>query len=172
MSASAGLAVFNLGSGTKVFPTAAYTFTDVFSNSSPTLNCSSGGIYSPSVSGTDNRRIIAQFLDGSPSGWQTLPQINVNSVPYANYAGDSRRLSGFSGGLISGGAGSPGGGGGAINSSDGGGSSHAAASATSTLLTSGSGSAVANSADADYIAGKGNGAGHATGQPGLIVIYY
>ena len=95
MSGSAGLAILNLGSGAKVYPTAAFTFTSVFNNLSPSFNCQGGGTYSPGVSGLDNRKIIAQFFDGSAAGWQTLPAIDVNSVPFSNYSGDSAKLAGY-----------------------------------------------------------------------------
>ncbi len=95
MSASTGLAVFNLGSGTKVFPVAAFTFTNLFNNLQASFTCQGGGTYSPSIGGTDNRKIIAQFNDGTSAGWQTLPAVDVNSVPFANYAGDSRKFAGY-----------------------------------------------------------------------------
>lgn len=96
MVGSSGLVVFNLGSGTKIFPTIDFTFTSLFNNIPTSLNCQGGSTYSPDVSGNDNRRIISQFTDGSAAGWQTLPAININAVPYSNYAGDSEKLSGFS----------------------------------------------------------------------------
>ncbi len=95
MTGSTGLAILNLGTGTKVYPTGAFTFTSVFNNLSPMFNCQGGGTYSPNVAGIDSRKIIAQFYDGSAAGWQTLPAIDVNSVPFANYAGDSAKLAGF-----------------------------------------------------------------------------
>ncbi len=95
MSASAGLIILNLGTGTKVFPTSAYTYKNVFNNLNPTFSCQGGGTYTPGASGADNRKIIAQFNDGTVAGWQTLPAIDVNSVPFANYAGDSVTLAGF-----------------------------------------------------------------------------
>ncbi len=95
MSGSTGLVVFNLGAGTKVYPTAAYTFTNLFNNLSTSMNCQGGGTFSPDVSGNDNRKIITQFTDGSANGWQSLPAININSVPFSNFAGDSAKLAGF-----------------------------------------------------------------------------
>ena len=95
MSASSGLAIFNLGGGTRAYPVGAYTFTNVFNNLQPSFSCQGGGSYSPNVSGLENRKIIAQFNDGTSAGWQTLPAINVNSVPFSNYAGDSQTLAGF-----------------------------------------------------------------------------
>ncbi len=95
MSGSAGLAILNLGSGTKVYPASAMVFTSVFNNLSSFYNCRGGGTYSPGVGRTDNRKIIAQFYDGTAAGWQTLPAIDVNSVPFSSFAGDSEKFSGF-----------------------------------------------------------------------------
>ena len=95
MQNSAGLAIFNLGNGAKVYPVGVYTFTNIFNNLQPSFSCQGGGNYSPGVARTDSRKIIAQFHDGTAAGWQTLPAIDVNSVPFANYAGDSQKLAGF-----------------------------------------------------------------------------
>ena len=62
MAGSSGLVIFNLGSGTKVYPTVAYTFTTVFNNLAPSFTCQGGGTYSPGMSGSDSRKIIAQFF--------------------------------------------------------------------------------------------------------------
>lgn len=90
---SGGLAVLNLGKGTQVF-TAASTadYSDIFNNLGSGLNCQGGGIYNPAKD--DRRRIVVQFNDNSGAGWQSLPAIDINSVPYANYAGDSQKFSG------------------------------------------------------------------------------
>lgn len=95
LSNSAGLALFNLGNGAKVYPTVPYAFVSAFNNLQSSFTCQGGGTYSPGVAGTDSRKIIMQFHDGSANGWQTLPALNVNSVPFANYAGDSKKFGGF-----------------------------------------------------------------------------
>ena len=78
-----------------MYPATPYTFTNVFNNLQPSFTCQGGGSYVPSVSGIENRKLITQFNDGSAAGWQTLPAISVNSVPFANYAGDSQKFSGY-----------------------------------------------------------------------------
>lgn len=85
MQDSGGLISFSLGSGVRSFPTSGTTatFANVFNNSTPSYSCVTPGIYSPTV--TDNRKIVMQFQDAS--GWQTLPAMTINAVPYAMYAG-------------------------------------------------------------------------------------
>lgn len=85
MQDSGGLISFSLGSGVRSFPTSGTTatFANVFNNSTPSFSCVTPGIYSPTV--TDNRKIVMQFQD--TSGWQTLPAMTINAVPYAMYAG-------------------------------------------------------------------------------------
>ena len=95
LSGSGGLAVLNLGSGFKVYPTGSYSFVNIFNNLATSFLCQDGTTYNPNISRTENRKIIAQFNDGSAAGWQTLPAINVNSVPYAFHANDSEKLAGF-----------------------------------------------------------------------------
>lgn len=94
MSSTAGLVSFALGSGLKSFPASATTFENVFSNITPALTCDAGGpgIYTPGAS--DTRKIVMQFHDGA--GWQTLPAMSINAVPYAMYANDSQKLGGVS----------------------------------------------------------------------------
>jgi hypothetical protein len=70
---------------------------------------------------------------------------------------------GYFGGGGSGGIGNSGGGGG--------GSGYVISGATNVTLTTGSNASVANSADSDYVAGKGNGVAGA-GQPGYVVLYW
>lgn len=82
MTGTKGIVSFPLGSGTKAYPPAAVSLYKVFDNSTPSFNCQAGGTYSPTSA--DNRQIVMQFNDGS--GWQTLPQMAINGVPYANYA--------------------------------------------------------------------------------------
>lgn len=92
MAGSGGIAVMNLGSGTQVFSAAGSAdYSDIFANTG-TYNCQGAGTYNPAA--TDRRRIIIQFNDGSGSGWQTTTEVAVNSVPYANYAGDTEKFSG------------------------------------------------------------------------------
>ena len=92
MNNSGGIISFSLGSGIKSFPTSSTTFADVFSNSVANLACDAGGpaTYSPGQS--DTRKIVMQFQD--TAGWQTLPAMNINAVPYAMYANNSKFLNG------------------------------------------------------------------------------
>ena len=94
MAGTGGVISFALGSGVKIFPASATTFADVFSNITPALSCDVGGpgIYNPGSS--DVRKIVMQFHDGN--GWQTLPAMNINAVPYAMYANDALKLGGVS----------------------------------------------------------------------------
>ena len=93
MGSSLGLVSFSLGSGVRVYPVSGSTFEQVFSNTTASLPCESGGTpgtYSPTD--TDARKIIMQFNDGS--GWQTLPAMTINAVPYAMYSNDSLKFRG------------------------------------------------------------------------------
>ena len=92
MTSTGGLISFALGSGIKAHPVSATTFEDVFSNITPSLTCDAGGNYSPGADHT--RKIIMQFHDGG--GWQTLPAMSINAVPYAMYANDAQNLGGVS----------------------------------------------------------------------------
>ena len=85
---------FPLGSGIRVYPASGTTFADVFDNSVASLTCDAGGpaTYAPGAS--DIRKIVMQFNDGN--GWQTLPAMNINAVPYAIYANDAMKLGGVS----------------------------------------------------------------------------
>ena len=84
MSDSAGLVSFSLGSGIKTYPTSgAVNFSDVFNNQVSSLACDAGApAYIPQAN--DLRKIVMQFHDGS--GWQTMPAMSINHVPYAMYA--------------------------------------------------------------------------------------
>ena len=84
MSDSAGLVIFSLGSGIKSYPTSgSVSFSDVFNNQVSSLSCDAGAPnYNPAPN--DLRKIVMQFHDGT--GWQTLPSMNINHVPYAMYA--------------------------------------------------------------------------------------
>lgn len=94
MSNSAGNISFALGSGVKSFPASATSFAQVFNNSTPALSCDVGGpgIYVPQSN--HDRKVVMQFNDGN--GWQTLPAMAINAVPYSIYSGDSLRLGGVS----------------------------------------------------------------------------
>ena len=94
MTSSAGNISFALGSGLKTFPASATTFAQVFNNATPALACDAGGPPTYSPQSNDDRKVVMQFNDGS--GWQTLPAMAINAVPYAIYAGDSLRLGGVS----------------------------------------------------------------------------
>jgi len=82
MAGTQGLAVITLGSGIREFPSSgSLKFTDVFDNTQ-TYNCSGTGTYAGTAGAS--RQIVMQFNDGS--GWQTVPAMQVTSVPYASYA--------------------------------------------------------------------------------------
>ncbi len=93
MSGAGGLISFALGSGVKTYPVSATTFEQVFSNVTPSLSCDAGGPPAYSPLAADARKIVMQFHDGS--GWQTLPAMNVNAVPYAMYANEAQKISGL-----------------------------------------------------------------------------
>lgn len=93
MSSTGGLISFALGSGVKTYPVSATTFEQVFSNITPNLSCDVGGPTDYSPVGTDTRKIVMQFHDGT--GWQTLPAMSINAVPYAMYANEATRLNGL-----------------------------------------------------------------------------
>lgn len=82
MANSGGLISFSLGSGVRTFPASSTTIASVFDNSTISYSCQTPGIYSPIP--TDNRKIVMQFNHGT--GWQTLPAMSINAVPYAMYA--------------------------------------------------------------------------------------
>jgi len=88
MTGSQGVVAIPLGSGVKVYPPTATNLYDVFNNSTASYNCQAGGTFSPT--GTDNRQVVMQFNDGG--GWQTIPQMAINAVPYSNYATRSENL--------------------------------------------------------------------------------
>ncbi|MCM2354015.1 MAG: tail fiber domain-containing protein [Pseudobdellovibrio sp.] len=85
MANSGGLISFALGAGTKTFPASSTAISSMFDNSTVSYSCQSPGIYNPVSS--DIRKIVMQFNDGT--GWQTLPAMSINAVPYAMYAGKS-----------------------------------------------------------------------------------
>ncbi|WP_409477581.1 tail fiber domain-containing protein [Pseudobdellovibrio sp. HCB154] len=88
MAGSGGLVYFSLGSGIKTFPTSGTVdFSDVFNNHGSPLSCAAGGPPSYSPAANDLRKIVMQFHDGS--GWQTLPAMAINHVPYAMYANNA-----------------------------------------------------------------------------------
>lgn len=83
MTGTQGLISFSLGMGVKTYPTSGtVTFEKAFDNAVPSLACQSPGIYNPLP--TDNRKVVMQFNDGN--GWQTLPAMAINAVPYAMFA--------------------------------------------------------------------------------------
>lgn len=87
MSDSAGLVAFSLGAGVRSFPSSgtAATFSTIFDNATPSFSCQTPGVYIPTAN--DGRKIVMQFNDGS--GWQTLPAMGINAVPYSMYAAKS-----------------------------------------------------------------------------------
>ncbi|WP_409479016.1 tail fiber domain-containing protein [Pseudobdellovibrio sp. HCB154] len=93
MAGTGGLISFALGSGVKTYPTSATTtFEEVFSNITPSLTCDAGGPANYSPAASDARKIVMQFHDGN--GWQTLPAMSINAVPYAMYANSAQNLNG------------------------------------------------------------------------------
>ncbi|MFZ3230752.1 MAG: tail fiber domain-containing protein, partial [Pseudobdellovibrio sp.] len=92
MAGSGGLAIKNLGAGAQTYSAAGAAYTDVYNNSTTSYACQAGGTYSPGIN--DRRKIVIQFNDGTAAGWQTLQGVDVNSVPYASFAGDSTKLVG------------------------------------------------------------------------------
>jgi len=93
MLSSAGLVSFSLGAGIKTYPASSTTFANVFSNITPSLSCDAGGPANYSPTASDMRKIVMQFHDGS--GWQTLPAMAINAVPYAMYSNEALKLSGY-----------------------------------------------------------------------------
>ncbi|WP_409477738.1 tail fiber domain-containing protein [Pseudobdellovibrio sp. HCB154] len=87
MNDSGGVVAFSLGAGIRSFPTSgtASTFLNIFDNSTPSFSCQTLGVYMPTAN--DGRKIVMQFNDGT--GWQTLPAMTINAVPYSMYAGKS-----------------------------------------------------------------------------------
>lgn len=87
MRSTGGLISFALGNGVRDFPVSGTTaiFANVFDNSIFSMPCKSPGIYTPQPE--HGRTIVMQFNDGG--GWQTLPAMTINAVPYAMYAGKS-----------------------------------------------------------------------------------
>ncbi|AZZ36612.1 hypothetical protein CIK05_07355 [Bdellovibrio sp. qaytius] len=93
MTSSKGLISFPLGSGIKTYPASATTFAEVFSNASGPLSCSAGGPATYTPSSDHTRKIVMQFHDGT--GWQTLPAMSINAVPYAMYATEAQKITGL-----------------------------------------------------------------------------
>ena len=85
MTDTGGVISFPLGTGTRAFPTSGttQTFQNTFDNSIPSFACQTMGIYNPNP--TDARKVVMQFNDGI-GGWQTLPAMTMNAVPYAMFA--------------------------------------------------------------------------------------
>lgn len=92
MVSSSGVVIANLGLGAQVYSSAGATYSDIYNNQTASYACQAGGTYTPAA--TDRRKIIMQFNDGSGAGWQTTQALDVNSVPFSNYAGDSAKFSG------------------------------------------------------------------------------
>lgn len=94
MASTGGLIAFSLGSGVKTYPVSSTTFAQVFSNITPNIACDANGVpsvYTPTAN--DGRKIVMQFNDGS--GWQTLPAMTINAVPYAMYADNATKFNGM-----------------------------------------------------------------------------
>lgn len=94
MIGSGGLVSFSLGMGTRTYPASGpTTLAAVFDNSVASFVCQSPGIFNPVP--TDNRKVVMQFNEGT--GWQTLPAMAINSVPYAMYSAKSQNSTLFNG---------------------------------------------------------------------------
>ena len=91
MTGSSGVVSFSLGSGTKSYPAGIVSMYEVFNNSTAPIPCQAGGNFTPGTN--DRRQIVMQFNDGS--GWQTLPQMAINSVFYSTYASRAEKLGDF-----------------------------------------------------------------------------
>ena len=91
MTGSQGIATFPLGSGAKVFPAGPVTMVEVFNNAAPSFTCQGGGTYIPIA--TDRRQIVMQFNAGG--GWQTVPQMAIYSIFFANYATRAENLGNY-----------------------------------------------------------------------------
>ncbi|MBC7420025.1 MAG: hypothetical protein H7328_04790 [Bdellovibrio sp.] len=95
LSSSSGSVVLALGAGTRSYPLAGgMQWYDAFNNATASYTCqvASGPppTYSPGL--TSNRRLVMQFNDGSVNGWQTLPPMDINSVPYAMFSEVAEKL--------------------------------------------------------------------------------
>ena len=88
MADTGGLVSFSLGAGVRSYPASATStaFSEAFDNSTPAYTCQSLSIYNPLP--TDNRKVVMQFNDGA--GWQTLPAMSINAVPYSMFAAKSQ----------------------------------------------------------------------------------
>lgn len=94
MIGSGGLTSFSLGMGARAYPVSGpVTFASVFDNSTPSFVCQAPGVYNPIA--TDNRKIVMQFNEGN--GWQTLPAMAINSVPYAMYSAKAQNAQSLNG---------------------------------------------------------------------------
>ena len=95
MRSTGGLISFALGNGIRDFPVSGATavFANVFDNLITSMPCQTPGIYNPQPS--DSRRVVMQFNDGT--GWQTLPAMTINDVPYAMYAGKANEAKALNG---------------------------------------------------------------------------
>ena len=94
MIGSGGLTSFSLGMGARAYPVSGpVTFASVFDNSTPSFVCQAPGVYNPIP--TDNRKIVMQFNEGN--GWQTLPAMAINSVPYAMYSAKAQNAQSLNG---------------------------------------------------------------------------
>lgn len=90
MHASGGIFVIPIGDGhgSRTASDPGITIENVFSNNSAFnhtgLTCNSSNHYQPQA--LDSRRLVVSFNDGSGSGDQTLPEMDVNYVPFSLHA--------------------------------------------------------------------------------------
>lgn len=95
MLGSGGVFVIPIGDGqgTRSGGDPGLTIESVFSNSTSAnytgLSCNSGTAYQPSV--LDARKLVVSFNDGSGSGDQLLPAMDVNYVPFALHATEAEK---------------------------------------------------------------------------------
>lgn len=89
MTGTKGLINLSLGGGTKVFPAGPLTMFEAFNSyNNPTISCAAGGTVNPAAN--DIRKLVVQFNDGT--GWQTLPAMSINAIPFAIQAMSAQRL--------------------------------------------------------------------------------
>ncbi|MBC7742004.1 MAG: tail fiber domain-containing protein [Bdellovibrionaceae bacterium] len=93
LTGASGSVVLAIGAGTRTYPAAGgMVWYDAFNNATATYTCQTSGTYSPTL--IDTRKMVMQFNDGSANGWQTMPAMDINSVPYAMFSEDSEKFSG------------------------------------------------------------------------------
>ena len=93
MSTTEGSVLFLLGDGTRSYPTSGgMNWVTSFDNKVASYTCGppSTSTYTPAVG--DSRKLYVQFNDGSSSGAQLLPAMDIGAVPFAMYADSASAL--------------------------------------------------------------------------------